>query len=421
MHAVEGIACRQLISHASDRNKTQWPNQNHHILPYPSHPSVAQSNPLLPIEIRPSGPTNTITSVSSICRAIESISADRNKTYLVALPTPSHDRILFVSHLIHHPKYLDSWLAHLKMLLWQLCLCFAQSMMGNMVAFGTEYNKTLLSPMQIVLVDDRCNDGSIDAMIKSCEDLLKSHKDVSFTLKDHRFEGIPRQQDTNTGDQRISISLDIIHPPRVGIAGALNHGLCYCRADLVARMDADDISTPQRLLSQFRFMRANPSFTAVGSSTVLFSATQTASGKRDNQSSNLILPDENLSQNTDSCRVLRPSLTISDPGFMAWAMWFTCSISHPSVVFQKDISYKSWEGTTNLYLVVKITTFGCAFSTEIVDQLCVSLFLGFGIESTIKVAPVLARQSKKTRRTRLVTGQWNVCFVPPMMIMVHWP
>ena len=178
MHAVEGIACRQLISHASDRNKTQWPNQNHHILPYPSHPSVAQSNPLLPIEIRPSGPTNTITSVSSICRAIESISADRNKTYLVALPTPSHDRILFVSHLIHHPKYLDSWLAHLKMLLWHLCLRFAQSM-------STEYWTMTKTPTPDRLLPSDAEDdthATDDINSDSRRLLRKSDRCSSFTI-----------------------------------------------------------------------------------------------------------------------------------------------------------------------------------------------------------------------------------------------
>jgi len=186
--------------------------------------------------------------------------------------------------------------------------------------------------MQIVVVDDRCNDGSIDAMIRSFYGLAQSHEDISFTVQDHRFEIGPQNNDLSTGDECISISLDIVKSPRAGVACALNHGLGYCRADLVARMDADDIVAPQRLLSQIGFMHVNPSFDVVGTSTVLFSA-RSKGGKQYNQSS--ILPYHNITQNTESCYVLRSSLSISDPGFMAWAMLFTCTVSHPSVIFRK--------------------------------------------------------------------------------------
>lgn len=154
---------------------------------------------------------------------------------------------------------------------------------------------------------------------------MKSHSEIYFTLRDHQFDSL-RRGDSNTGDQCVSISLDIVHSPRDGIAYALNHGLGYCRADLVARMDADDVATPQRLLSQIRCMHTNPSFAAVGMSMVLFS---TKNGKQDHRFPDMILPYDSLSQNAESCSVLRPSLSISDPGFMAWAMFLTCSISRP--------------------------------------------------------------------------------------------
>eukprot|EP00584_Thalassiosira_punctigera_P006496 CAMPEP_0172536872 /NCGR_PEP_ID=MMETSP1067-20121228/8592_1 /TAXON_ID=265564 ORGANISM="Thalassiosira punctigera, Strain Tpunct2005C2" /NCGR_SAMPLE_ID=MMETSP1067 /ASSEMBLY_ACC=CAM_ASM_000444 /LENGTH=853 /DNA_ID=CAMNT_0013322053 /DNA_START=80 /DNA_END=2638 /DNA_ORIENTATION=- len=198
---------------------------------------------------------------------------------------------------------------------------------------GSHHNEAFLSPMQIVLVDDRCNDGSIDSMIASCNELVKNRKGVSLQLRDHRSGRTFQQQESNTDDQRVSIWIDIVDSPQGGIACALNHGLSYCSADLVARMDADDVATPHRLLSQISFMRANPSFAAVGTSTVLFS--------EGNQCSDLILPYDNLTQSTDSCLLsLRPSLSISDPGFMAWAMFFTCSISHPSVTFRKNVIQK---------------------------------------------------------------------------------
>lgn len=42
-----------------------------------------------------------------------------------------------------------------------------------------------------------------------------------------------------------------------GLGVALNEGLKFCKYDLVARMDADDISLPQRFKIQLSFMREN--------------------------------------------------------------------------------------------------------------------------------------------------------------------
>lgn len=47
-------------------------------------------------------------------------------------------------------------------------------------------------------------------------------------------------------------------PSNVGLGAALNKGLQHCSYELVARMDADDISLPQRFEKQVLFMRDNP-------------------------------------------------------------------------------------------------------------------------------------------------------------------
>jgi glycosyltransferase involved in cell wall biosynthesis len=49
-----------------------------------------------------------------------------------------------------------------------------------------------------------------------------------------------------------------------GIVGALQTGLAACRAELVARMDADDRSLPQRLEKQYEYLQANPAITVLG-------------------------------------------------------------------------------------------------------------------------------------------------------------
>jgi glycosyltransferase involved in cell wall biosynthesis len=50
----------------------------------------------------------------------------------------------------------------------------------------------------------------------------------------------------------------VIDAPRGGIINALNTGIAECRGDLIARMDADDISHPRRLEMQVALMDAHP-------------------------------------------------------------------------------------------------------------------------------------------------------------------
>jgi len=44
----------------------------------------------------------------------------------------------------------------------------------------------------------------------------------------------------------------------VGLASALNEGLKFCRYEIVARMDTDDIALPNRFEQQLSFLEANP-------------------------------------------------------------------------------------------------------------------------------------------------------------------
>jgi len=58
--------------------------------------------------------------------------------------------------------------------------------------------------------------------------------------------------------------------PGAGVAAALNLGLAHCDHDLVARMDADDIMTLDRLQRQLDWMRARPGQVCLGAQAALF-------------------------------------------------------------------------------------------------------------------------------------------------------
>lgn len=62
----------------------------------------------------------------------------------------------------------------------------------------------------------------------------------------------------------------VVRGPGEGIARALQRGLAACDAELVARMDADDVAHPERLAVQREALRADRTLAAVGSRVSLF-------------------------------------------------------------------------------------------------------------------------------------------------------
>ena len=55
-----------------------------------------------------------------------------------------------------------------------------------------------------------------------------------------------------------------MHQANTGIVGALNNGLKAVRGRYVARMDADDISLPDRFMRQVRYLDDTPGCVLVG-------------------------------------------------------------------------------------------------------------------------------------------------------------
>ncbi|GEB69747.1 Glycosyl transferase [Pseudoalteromonas carrageenovora] len=90
------------------------------------------------------------------------------------------------------------------------------------------FNEQILKPKQIVLVKDGPLDDSLELVI---EDFSLSTI-CEFTIVELK--------------------------ENIGLASALNQGLKYCRYEIVARMDTDDISLPERFKLQIDFLNANP-------------------------------------------------------------------------------------------------------------------------------------------------------------------
>lgn len=75
-------------------------------------------------------------------------------------------------------------------------------------------------------------------------------------------------------DERIRV----ITEPAIGIAHALNTGLQHAQGRYIARMDADDISHPERLAKQVAYLDAHPEIGVLGTCTSFATTVERSSG-----------------------------------------------------------------------------------------------------------------------------------------------
>ncbi|MFA5173388.1 MAG: glycosyltransferase [Candidatus Paceibacterota bacterium] len=81
----------------------------------------------------------------------------------------------------------------------------------------------------------------------------------------------------NFSDPRIII---LNNPKNLGLTKSLNIGLKQASGEYIARLDADDLSFPERLEKQLSFMEKNEDFALVGSSAVLINEEGKIVGKK---------------------------------------------------------------------------------------------------------------------------------------------
>lgn len=96
----------------------------------------------------------------------------------------------------------------------------------------------------------------------------------------------------------------------IGLIRSLNRGLALARSPYIARMDADDISLPERLAKQVEFLDAHPEVGVLGCAV----------------------------QVTDGCG--NPSHVWRFPaehGFLRWCLCFYNPIPHPTVMMRREV------------------------------------------------------------------------------------
>ena len=84
--------------------------------------------------------------------------------------------------------------------------------------------------------------------------LAQTYKNFEFIIVDDASTDKSRKYLKSLKDKRISL---LRNNKNLGLAASLNRGLKRAGGEYIARMDADDISLPQRFEVQLNFMNAS--------------------------------------------------------------------------------------------------------------------------------------------------------------------
>ena len=167
-----------------------------------------------------------------------------------------------------------------------------------------------LKPAQVVIVEDGRLSRELESVIDYWSNL---HKDVFTIVK------LSNNQ---------------------GLAAALNQGISYCRYNLIARMDADDVSLPDRFIRQYNYMIHHPEIEVLGGQIEEW--------------------DEKLEK-----RLAQKFLPLSDNELKFFTK-YRCPFNHPTVMYRKDVvcqvgGYKNKKLEDN-YLWINLMLNGSKFA-----------------------------------------------------------
>ena len=132
------------------------------------------------------------------------------------------------------------------------------------------------SDFELIIIDDNSNDKTAD--------IIKSYN-----------------------DNRIK---HIVNPNRIGFTNSLNQGLKIAQGDYIARMDADDISDPERFSKEIEFLENNPDIGVCGSWMKII--------------------DENG-------KIINKIQLPVGSNVIAWRLYFNNCVAHPSVILRRKV------------------------------------------------------------------------------------
>lgn len=164
------------------------------------------------------------------------------------------------------------------------------------------------TPLVSVLMPVRDGGGWLADAVASV--LAQSWRELELlVIDDHSRDGavdlLPRS------DPR----LRILPAPARGIVAALNHGLAAARGEWIARMDADDVCTPERIAVQLAHAAAHPGIDIIASRVELI----------DTQ------PDSGL------WRYIGWSNALTEPEDIARELFVESPLVHPTVLMRTDL------------------------------------------------------------------------------------
>ncbi len=128
--------------------------------------------------------------------------------------------------------------------------------------------------VSVILPFYQVSDNAFDDAIRSIAE--QSLREWELILVDNNADAATLQIAESWAIQDARIR--VVHEPVQGIAFALNRGLQEARYDLIARMDADDFSHPQRLEKQVAYLNNHPEIDAVSTQTAFESELDQSEG-----------------------------------------------------------------------------------------------------------------------------------------------
>lgn len=131
-------------------------------------------------------------------------------------------------------------------------------------------------PAISVLLPFRNAGNALDAAIASI--VQQSFADLELLLIDNASSQEDQALARKWAEKDPRIGL--LQEPDIGIAHALNTGLAHAQGRYIARMDADDISHPERLAKQYAYMETHPEIGVLGTRTAFATTVERNSGMR---------------------------------------------------------------------------------------------------------------------------------------------